>query len=264
MVQNSQLTNSLDIDPPAGLHNYFLPHPALMFTFIMLSAYALILATPIIIINTTALPQDTQNTVITITVVFLILLLVISCIRLIRYYLRLRPTNQEYDTWVRAHESPLHQQGLAQLLLDPSELIEKPQCIPGVVWPNSQEAEQYQNNGYPKIKWDRYGFPHASVNRFIFFYPTRDTVAMFTCDVNALPSARSFSRAQRYSYKEVVGFQIVDLNAPGYPANVLQQFEIHFTNGQSIGIPMSPSDQNVMDVVKLLNALLREHKTEEH
>ncbi len=260
-MQYSPPVSSPGIERPAGLDNYFLPLPNRnMFSFILLNAFAFILAIPLIIINTDLLTEGIARSVIIAVVILALLVpLCISCVRLVLYYLRLRPTDHEYDTWVRNHESLFLQKGLQQLHLDQSEIIEKPLCIRGIVWPNSKEAEFYLNNGYPMIKWDRYGTPHASINRFVFFYPTQSTVDMFTSDLNALSEA-SYSRAQKYFYKEIVGFEIVDLTAHGYPSNVLRQFEIHITGGQSIGIPISPSDPNAMDIVKMLNALLREHQ----
>jgi hypothetical protein len=153
----------------------------------------------------------------------------------------------------------MQQMGLQELRLDPREIMGQPLCVRGMVWPNSPEAEFYRNDGPPVVKRDRYGgYPHASIHRFIFFYPTRYDIAIFTCDVNAL-YAKRYSRAQRYFYKDIVGIETIGFNLQlGNSWIELRRFELQIANGQSIGIPVFTSDPNVMYTVGSLNALLRD------
>src|SRR5690349_1644747 len=133
MVQNSQLANKPipSIDRSAELRNYFLPLPAHnVFVFVLLTTCVVTLTIPLIMVNA---PPNTNIIIIAISGFVLFLPLCIIFIRLVLYYLRTRPTDQEYDMWVRNHESRLYQTGFEQLHLDPSELIEEPQCIPGIV-----------------------------------------------------------------------------------------------------------------------------------
>jgi hypothetical protein len=264
MMQISLSANNTQTDPSAELRsNYFLPLPLLshnIFAFIVLDMLALILAVPLIIVNTTFLEPDIQIRAIVIAILTVVFLpLGFGSIRLILYYLRPRLTDEEYDKWVRDHEPGLREQGFLELTLHDDDIIDTPRCIQGIVWPNSEAAQFYRNNGDPMIKWDRRGKPHASINSFVFFYPTQHSVSIFTCDVNALSNAKAATRAQKFLYKDIVGFEVNDLKAAKYLSNTLRQLEIKI-KGHSLSIPISPLNPNATDIVKLLNALLREHQ----
>lgn len=256
-----QPSKSLRVFKMDELRNYFLPSPGRnLFTMLLLNLFALILAIPLIVINTSFLTEGVQSVITTCAIIILGTPLGIGCIRLILYYFRSRPTDQQYEEWVNSWIPRMQQSGLQELSLDISEIVGQPLFVHGMVLPDSTEAEFYRQDGYPVIKQDQYGHLHSSINRFIFFYPTRHDIAIFTCDVNALYT-RSYRRAQRYFYSDIVGVETVGFNLQsGNTATTLRRFELHVANGQDIGMPVFISDPTVMRTVGSLNALLREHK----
>ncbi len=246
---------------PIELRNYFLAPPSrTVFTLILLSLFLFILAIPLIVINTSFLTASAQSFLTTAALVILAIPLVYGGMRLVPYYLRSRPTDQEYDTWVRNWIPEMQRNGLLELGLDPSEILGQPLFVPSIVWPNTPEADFYRNEGYPLLKSDRDGNIHSSINRFIFFYPTRYAIAIFTCDINAL-YPRQYSRAQRYFYNDIVGVDLFSVTTqPGNTSGALRRFELRVTNGENLGVPVFISDPMVMQTVGALNALLRDKK----
>jgi hypothetical protein len=243
------------------LRNYFLPSPGRsVFTLILLNLFILLLVIPLLVINTSFLNEHVQSFLLTGAIIVVGAPLGISSIRLILYYLRPRPRHAEYDAWVHSCIPAIQQIGLQELNLDPGEIAGQPLCVPGMIWPDSPEAEFYRDDGYPVIKQDPSGFPRSSINRFICFYPNQYDIAIFTCDVNAL-YAKSYSRAQRYFYKDIVGIETIGLNVQlGDTSYTLRRFELHVANGQHIGIPAFVFNPYMMQTVGSLNTLLRDKK----
>lgn len=243
------------------LRNYFLPPPGRrLFTIILLNLFVLILAIPVMVINTDFLAAIVQSLLTIVVIIILGAPLGISTIRLIAYFLRPHPTDQKYEAWVTDWMPKIQQNGLQELGLDQSEIVGQPLFVRGMVLPNSSEAEFYRNDSYPEIKQDRYGYLHSSINRFIFFYPARHDIAIFTCDVNAL-YPKNYSSAQRYFYNDIVGVETVGLGLQaGNTSATLRRFELHIANGQTIGLPVFISDPNITHTIGSLNALLRNKK----
>src|SRR5713101_4359483 len=119
----AQPTSGLRTFTTAELRNYFLPPPSRrLFTFILLNFFILILAIPLIVINTSFLTENVQSFLTTIAFIILGIPLIISCIRLILYYFLRCPTDQEYRTWINSWIPRMQQNGLQELGMDQSEI----------------------------------------------------------------------------------------------------------------------------------------------
>jgi len=118
------------------------------------------------------------------------------------------------------------------------------------------------SEGYPVLtKRGLDGRQHGSVNRFTFFYPTEDSIEVFTGDINALASMR-FENTQTYYYEHIVGIETSAFNLNnGGNLYVMQKFDLHVSSGQPISAKVYVHDLNVFEeTVQALRTLLKDKK----
>ena len=170
-------------------------------------------------------------------------------------------TDQEYENWVRSWQHSIRHYGMQRLGLSAQDVVSSPLYVRSLVWPNSSETRYYYSYNTPLlIKYGADGRPHASVNRYTFFYPTQHAIAVFVADVNALGPAR-FEGTRTYFYDDIVGVETsaITLN-DGITIYAMQHFELRVSSGQSIGATTRVQDLDVDQTVRALRTLLRDKK----
>jgi hypothetical protein len=171
------------------------------------------------------------------------------------------PSDQEYEDWVRSWQNAIRQYGMQKLGLSAGDVVGKSLYIRSIVWPDSHEAKFYRSYNMPLlVKYGRDGRPHASINKYTFFYPTQHYIAVFMGDVNALGTMR-FEGTRTYFYDDIVGVETSAMNLnDGYTTYAMQHFELRVSSGQSIGATTYVHDLDVDQTVQALRTLLRDKK----
>jgi hypothetical protein len=185
----------------------------------------------------------------------------IGIIRLIIYRMKARPTDEQYEAWVRSWIPSLRQYGLQRLHLEQSDIVGSPLFVRGIVWFDSQDAKYYHSHRCPvRVLRGKDGNLHASINRITFFYPTQHYIAAFSGDINALSSLR-FEATQSYFYNDIVG---VETSAFGLQVEEgvfgMQNFVLRVSSGHAIGATTYSHDADVDQTVRSLRTLLRDKK----
>jgi hypothetical protein len=189
--------------------------------------------------------------------------IILGIVILSRYRAKHRPTDEEYEAWVRSWQPSIQHYGMQKLGLAPNDIAGEILIVSGQIWPtDSYEAAYYRSHGCPiLVKRGKDGRPHASINKFTVFYPTQHYIAVFNGDVNALSPLR-FEGTRTYFYDDVVGVDAFSFGEQldGYTYN-LQRFELRISSGQSIGSTTTRvTDNSVDQIVRSLRALLRDKK----
>jgi hypothetical protein len=202
-----------------------------------------------------------------ITPIFTLLLLIcslpadIALIRIIRYYIRSRPSDTQYERWVQGCLLSMKDYGLDKLDADLEEVTGFVSPVWGPVWFDTPEVAYYQSLDCPvRIKRGKDGKLYASTNKFTCFYPTKHYIAAFSCHINALHALR-LETAQVYFYDDIVGVETATfgLQLDNVTYN-LQQFELRVSSGQSAGAVAYGPDPAVENMVCALRMLLLNKK----
>ena len=174
------------------------------------------------------------------------------------------PTDEEYEAWVKSWLNSAREYGMQKLGLDERNdiKVDRALYVRSIVWPDSKDATFYQSRDCPVLaKQGLDGRRHGSVNRFTFFYPTEDYIAVFMGDVNALGSM-GFERTRTYFYEDIVGVETSAFNLNnGEPFYVMQQFDLRLSSGQSISETVYVHDLHVFEeTIQALRTLLKDKK----
>jgi hypothetical protein len=247
---------------PKEIMDYFEPPPASARTLIVIGSLSLlILGAPCLLSSLSSNPQAFTGALIWTGCTAIPLILGIAS--LARYNAKPRPTDEEYEEWVRSWQPSIQHYGMQKIGLDPSEIAGEILVVRGQIWPNDNyETAYYRSHGCPiVVKRGKDGRPHASINKFTVFYPTQHYIGVFNGDVNALSPLR-FEGTRTYFYDDVVGVDASSFGEQldGFTYN-LQRFELRISSGQAIGSTTTRvTDGSVDNIVRSLRTLLRDKK----
>ncbi|GCE21049.1 hypothetical protein [Dictyobacter kobayashii] len=185
----------------------------------------------------------------------------IAIVRLIWYHVQAKPTDAQYEAWVRSWLPGMQKYGMQRLGLAPGEILGAPLFVRGIIWFHTQESAYYHSHGCPvRVLRGKDGNLHASINKFTFFYPTQHYIAVFSGHVNALHPLRSES-TQTYFYDDIVGVETTTYGQQFETlVYTLQQFELRVSSGQSVGATTYARDADVEQTVRSLRTLLQDKK----
>lgn len=189
-------------------------------------------------------------------------------------------TDEGYEGWVMSKQGLLMEIGKQRLDLREDQIQGGVLVIRSLVFPDSEDARYYPPAPMRK-KQGLDGHWHTSINRFLFLYPTKEYLAIFQSDVNALaPTAWKGGQAyfrkplryegtSTYFYDDIVGIDThsylsddirEDWQDAGTPSTAAwrQHLAIRISNGKSICATTRVRDNRVEQTVQLLRILLRE------
>jgi hypothetical protein len=252
-----QVLNNESQLTPKEISDYFEPPPAIANKLIAIGVISLVILGAPCLLLSNASPGAFIWAALTASP------LIIGIIILSQYNAKPRPTDEQYEAWVRSWQPSIQHYGMQKLGLEPNEIAGEILVVRGQVWPNdSYEAGYYRSHGCPVlVKRGKDGNPHASINKFTVFYPTQHYIAVFNGDVNALSPLR-FEGTRTYFYDDVVGVDSFSFGEQldGVTYNI-QRFELRISSGQSIGSTTTRVIDNSVDqIVRSLRTLLRDKK----
>lgn len=245
---------------PTLLHNYFQrPPQRSVFTSVMIGMFLLICIVPCCL-SVPYINSMFQTFIVLGIIATIGIPTVIGCSPLISYLLLSRPTDKEYDEWVGGWLHSKKEQGFHELHINSYEFMGQPLLVQGQVYPGTSASEIYNNDVSLVIRPGKDGYPRSSINRFMFFYPMQDFIAIFTTDVNAL-SNQKYDFAQKYYYQDVVGIETVSVNTHMTKRSIeLRDLTLKMSNGKEIGLPSVVSNPDVTQTIRAINTLIWDKK----
>ncbi|MFL5628653.1 MAG: hypothetical protein ACJ788_23985 [Ktedonobacteraceae bacterium] len=189
-----------------------------------------------------------------------------------------KPTDEEYDAWLKAQAEGVINRAARKLGLDPSQITREPLHIHGFVLPGMRESTKYRPD---ELHWKigKDGVVRFSVNVYTYFFPADHHLAAFVGDVNALNQPAHNEKTEEYFYRDIVGATTNDeqdyirFKDKQYQYRI-QRFALRISSGDSIGVSVdaTPIDNRrnmpsfaipnsgIDQTVAQLRMLLREKK----
>jgi hypothetical protein len=189
-----------------------------------------------------------------------------------------KPTDAEYDAWLKAQAQAVISRAIMKLGLDPSQITREPLQVHGFILPGMRDANRYRTEEL-RFKKGNDGGTRFSVNVYTFFFPADHHLAAFVGDVNAINQTAHNEKTEEYFYRDIVGATTSDeqdfikLKDKQYQYRV-QRFFLRISSGDSIGVSVDatpldnkqniPSfaipDSGIDQTVAQLRMLLRDKK----
>jgi hypothetical protein len=151
-----------------------------------------------------------------------------------------KPTDQQYDIWLKSQAKAIADRAIMKLGLDQSEITNEPLEVHGFVLPGMKDSNRYRADE-PRWKKGNDGLIRFSVNTYTFFFPEEHHLAAFVGDVNALNQTAHNEKTEEYFYRDIVGATTSDeqdnitIKGKQYQYRT-QRFSLRITSGDSIGV----------------------------
>lgn len=165
-----------------------------------------------------------------------------------------KPTDEEYDAWLKSQAEGVINRAIRKLGLDPSQITREPLLLHGFVLPGMKESTKYHAD---ELYWKKGkdGTIRFSVNVYTYFFPADHYLAAFVGDVNALNQSAHNEKAEEYFYRDIVGATTSDeqdyimLKDKRYQYRI-QSFSLGISGGAAIGVSVgaAPIDNRQKDM----------------
>lgn len=188
-----------------------------------------------------------------------------------------KPTDAEYDAWLKAQANRLLKRAIRTLGID-SQVTRGYLQFHGFVLSGMGESYKYRPD---ELRWKKGtdGRVRFSVNVYTYFFPADHYLVVFIGDINALNQSAHNEKTEEYFYRDIVGVITSDeqdflmVNETQHLYHI-QRFFLRVSNGDSLGVSVDASpldkkqnlpsfaipDSGIDQIVAQLRRLLREAK----
>ena len=125
--------------------------------------------------------------------------------------LKMIPSDQEYDEWLRDQARAIRQNAFVELQIGRNDIIDVPLMIHSFVLPGSSLADEHEEDSV-LMKKGKDGQWRFSVNYFTYVFPCHRYVAIFTQYVNAveIPSRLHSWQNEEYPPRHIIQPLVLD------------------------------------------------------
>ncbi|HEU0002766.1 MAG TPA: hypothetical protein VFQ36_17790 [Ktedonobacteraceae bacterium] len=166
------------------------------------------------------------------------LLFVIGTISIVNKFKAQLLSDQEYDAWLEGTAQSHFMRALDRLGVDNDQDFGPILYVHGFILPGTRDASKFRLDDI-LFKVGRDGNFRYSINRYTYFHPIVNQLAVFIFEINAVNHSDYREATKEYFYQDIVGATTEDdhdmvlINSINYPYRI-QSFALSISSGYNI------------------------------